>query len=66
MPEAPVITVKQAARRIGCDPRTVSGVAIGMGIELMPLASGKTLTLADYERVKARVEANRATTAVTT
>ena len=57
MSEMPLITVSQAAKRLGRDPRTVRGVAIGLGIELRPVATGLTLTLADFCRIEASIKA---------
>lgn len=55
MSESPLITVSKAARKLGRDPRTVRGVAIGLGVELIPVATGLTMTLDDFELVKSRL-----------
>lgn len=53
--KAPFMTLKSAADELGKDVRIIRGVAIGMGINLIPIANGLCMDRPDYERLKARL-----------
>lgn len=55
-----VITINKAAQRLRRDPRTVQGVAIGMGIDLVRVATGLCMSRSDFDRLEARLNESRA------
>ncbi len=59
------VSISKAGKDLGVDRRTIRGLAIGMGLRLMPIGTALNMSRADYERLRRRLEQSRADEAVT-
>lgn len=51
-----VISLRQAGKTLGLDPKTVKGIAIGLGLDLRECPGGIYLSARDLRRLKRCVE----------